>query len=574
MPLNSNKFILSQIDDFLGQKDVCLSKIKVIRTINSITLQYDEDANEIKAIPKIEKEHSDNNDYEMIMMSDAFNCTKEGCLRVESSEIDLEIHEFLNHTTFGIQLETEIDACKVFINENSVTNYLLLCSLCNTQVENSDILLLHFLEDHCNEIIKHINMTLSKQFVDTALLSKYIFYIRNCLNGNNQEASRESEVRNYFYQIYGNANTDGDADGEDDETLADDIFEENVLDHMDIDIKENILIPVSSPIKIEKRENTSDLSLDDREWLRQELARGKIAKDHENGSRGIVYHCMVTKSCNYVSNSSSGLRYHLLMKHLSTRKSSFDDGKQVEEIEKYTIPIFKNNSPKNCCHECSLKFKDHRSFELHEKCHELFSNIAQHTSFPICNTCNIKFLDEKTLSLHLEKHNQGKNRKNLREPILVDIGAVREQGKPLINRSYGGICPGETVENEFSLKCGHCEELKTFTNEDYCNFHMIMTHVVCFTCPIDRMEFKGFKCVSLYVHHLRNKHPELFPNLSFKCTYCSIELPTIYEKLQHMKNCDSKQFTCDHCDKRFFKKNDLALHLKLVTGEIQFECKC
>lgn len=577
--MNPNKFIYSQIDDFLSQKDVCLSNIKVIRTINSITLQ--QDANEIKdplpAVTKMEEPENDSNVYE-IMMTEALTCTRKGCTKDESNEIDLEIHEFLKHTTFGIQLETEIEGCRVFINQNNETNSLLLCSLCNAQVENNDILLLHFLDDHCTDIIKHINTILAKESVDTNLIIKYLLYMRNCLNGNNEEVSRESLDRNYFNQIYGNTDNDDDdesIDHEDVTAAADDIFEENVQEHMDIDIKDNIVIPtqISLPLppKVIKREKNSDLTYDDKEWLRREISRGKFSTNLENGSAGVIFRCMIER-CSYTSNSSPGLRYHLLIKHLSNRHNLIDDETRAEEFGNYekSLQIFKNNTTKNCCNECCLKFKDHRSFELHARCHELFTIIAQHTEFPICNTCNLKFLDEKSLNVHLKKHDRGED---LRKAVIVPFGAVRDQGKPYATI---GILPGEIEgmeENEFCWKCGHCEQVKSFRSEEYCNFHIIMAHLNCFICPVDRMEFKGFKCVSLYIHHLRNKHSELFPNVSFKCTYCQIELPTIYEKLQHMKKCDSKQFQCDHCDKRFFKKNDLAAHLKVVTGEIIFECE-
>lgn len=537
-----------------------MNRVKVIRTINSITLQHDEE--------EIKTEHPLNIDdcivteetpetFEMLV-SDAISC--KSCGRIETNDIELEIHEFLQHTSFGIQIENEIENCKTFMNE---TNLFLICSICNSQVENSDILLLHFLEDHCSEILTHINAILMKNFVDTKQIEKYLNYMRDCLNGSNQESVQILNERTYFFETYDLAQQADEESNDGGEFVES--FDHNIQEQSDIDMNEDTLIV---PEK-KKSEKSNELSNNDKEWLRQELSRGKFTMNNESGSKTSVFHCMASKSCNYVSNSSPGLRYHLLIKHLNNRHNLIEEPKSDIKNEFLTTShLQKSQSNKNCCTECCLKFKDHRSFHVHKNCHELFSIVAQRSSFPMCNTCNKKFIDEELLNIHLNRHDL---RENLNEHILVDEGAVRSQGK-LLRTEYERSCAGETSETEFSWKCGHCEN-KNFINEDFCNFHMIMNHVTCFTCPIDRMEFKGFKSVSLFIHHLRNKHPELFPNVSFKCTFCHNEFSTIYDKLQHMKNCDSKQFQCDHCEKRFFKKNDLAAHLRLVTGEIQFECK-
>jgi len=102
---------------------------------------------------------------------------------------------------------------------------------------------------------------------------------------------------------------------------------------------------------------------------------------------------------------------------------------------------------------------------------------------------------------------------------------------------------------------------------------MLMVHSSAFVCPIDKREFSGFKSVSLFAHHLRNKHSELFPELKFACTFCKMEFPSIYNKLSHMKSCSSKKFGCDHCDKKFFRKVDLKAHIRFVSGELFFSCK-
>lgn len=392
--------------------------------------------------------------------------------------------------------------------------------------------------------------------VNSELVESYLRYIKDCLNGSNQEISPDNSVRNYFYQIY-NVNEYVEEDMEH-------AFDQSVHEQSDIDINEEQTIQ-----KREKRsEKSNELTNEEKEWIRQEISRGKLSMISDSGVKGSIFRCTISKSCNYVSNSSPGLRYHLIIKHLKDR-TNIKEERETEDIFLTTpLNVFKTNSGKNCCVECCLKFKDSRSYQLHEKCHELFQVVGQHSSFPMCNTCNIKFIEIESLNIHLERHEIGED---LKAPVKVINGAVREQGK-LLKTAQKTSYMGETSDNEYSWKCGHCEA-KNFTNEEYCNFHMLLAHVVNFSCPIDRMEFSGFKSVSLFIHHLRNKHPELFPNLSFKCTFCHMEFSTIYDKLQHMKNCDSKQLQCDHCEKRFFKKTDLAAHLKLVSGEVQYECE-
>jgi Zinc-finger of C2H2 type len=571
LPQNNTKLIYSQIDDFLSSKDdVYLSRIKIIRTINSITLQYDEEP-KVQRVEEITiKEAAENIFEDLEAIDDEITCPHSNCERTEASEIDLEIHEFLKHSSFGVELENAIENSKeVFFNflENEATNTAYSCKICDTQLENGDILLLHILEDHCFEIIEHINTILNIPYVvDVRKVANFLNTMYDCINGNNQELSIDPEIRNYFYDTYNSKNKVVNNEEEDDEVLGDDAF-----DSQDIQEQSDIEMQEESTKKEEIKRN--EATADDKEWLRNEILCSKLSMTDDNGAKGTVYRCMVHKNCDYLSNSSQGLRYHLMMKHMKDRHLYVGQRKEefVQLFEEQIPPHIAEriqNTNKNFCVDCSLKFKDNRGHALHEKCHELFSVLATHISFPSCNTCNVRFIDESALNKHLLKH---KRDEILGEPIEVSNGAVREQGK-LSKSTESSISNGETTEATFSVKCGHCES-KHFTSEEYCNFHLLMNHVSCFSCPIDKMEFKGFKCVSLFIHHLRNKHSELFPNVSFKCTFCHTNFPSIYDKLQHMKICDSKKFQCDHCEKRFFKKNDLSAHLRIVSGEVQFECE-
>jgi hypothetical protein len=558
LPQNNSKLIFSQIEDFVKNTDP--NRIKIIRTINTITLQYDEE------LPAVKIEDAlDIYEDEALEMIDEISCSYNDCGNMAETEIDLEIHKFLKHSSFGMKLEGEIEKSKEVsfdFQEESAMNSSFRCKNCNTQFESGDILLSHILADHCIEMIEHINSILHIPFVvDIKKITSYLNFIHDCINGFIYELTIDSEIRTYFYVTY---NTENKTVVHEEELVDDDdiLFDTNIEEQSDIEMQE---------VKkyVEKRD---EVTAEDKEWLKEKIFISKITVT-DNGVNGSVYRCMVTTTCDYVSNSPQGLRYHLMIKHMKDRHL-YEEHKSeeialiLESKNAFFIPEKTKNTAKNFCSDCSLKFKDNRAYALHQKSHELFPIVAMHISFPFCNTCNVRFIDEKSLNKHLLRHETDEN---LQEPIEVSNGAVREQGK-FAKSAENSKLDGETVETTFSWKCGHCES-KYFTSEDNCNLHLLMHHVSCFSCPIDKMEFHGFKCVSLFIHHLRNKHSDLFPNLSFKCTLCHLNFGSIYDKLQHMKICDSKKFRCDHCDKRFYRKNELQTHLRFVSGEFQFECE-
>jgi hypothetical protein len=166
-------FIYSQIEDFLSQKDIRLSGIKVIRTINSLTLQHDSESKEKVetkqfSVAELKEENVTIDDFMITeeetssiayeVQTEPLNCKE--CGAIELNEMDLEIHEFLKHSSFGNQLEAEVSNCKMFVekkNHPEIIQTFYVCSICTSQINNSDIMLLHFLEDHCIEMIDHVN---------------------------------------------------------------------------------------------------------------------------------------------------------------------------------------------------------------------------------------------------------------------------------------------------------------------------------------------------------------------------------------------------------------------------------
>ncbi|KAL7020818.1 hypothetical protein ACKWTF_011652 [Chironomus riparius] len=558
--------IKNQIEEYLNTFVDNIEDIKVIRTVNAITLEIQQNEIKIENKPDIseeveEQEYEENATTEEIGYETLINYHCPKCETIEPTENDSEIHEFLRHSTFGAQLEVEIENSKVYSESTDIEDTFYVCGFCTSHLESFDLLLLHLLNVHNPEVLFQINEALNipSHLIEFPTINGYLNYIKECLHHDNKMTnSVDYELKKYFYEVYGEMDEMSNASEKDMQEQEIEISEMN----------EAITEYDDNKIKKDKQEKlTEDLSLNDKEWVRNQITKSKRYVNTETGEKRVVYQCDLSDSCRHISNSAPGLRYHLINKHLKHRKE-FEDRKRRDSNELIeTYPYITKNSSKNCCNDCGLKFKDQRAYQLHERCHELFKTVANHSDsiFPSCNTCNQKFLNEDLLQHHLNKHDKNEN---LSEAIETEIGAIRQQGKIFTNFIRSD---GETGLTDYTWKCGHCDS-KNFSKEENCNLHLLLVHTVSFVCPIDKMEFKGFKSVSLFIHHLRNKHSELFPNLSFNCTFCQREFPTIYDKLNHMKNCDRKNLQCDHCGKRFWKKGDLLTHLKYVTGEVQFKC--
>lgn len=579
--------IISQIENYLEQNECRLDKVLVIRKINSITLQLDkEDLDFIS--PKLEQseitvnevrddaddENNDNkndNSSENIayetLIADFLNCTR--CGKFEASENELSVHTFLKHSSFGVQLSMEIENSKLFIKNEANTEEFFICFFCSSQCDNADSLLLHLLHHHAPDLLFQINESLpiATHLIDFSIINAYLSFIRECLLNIENQAAIDDECQKYFFETYSefdNASIVSEKEIAADEIRDDEEEIEPNDDENDYDEEiydESSIVSVKREMKSDKNEEGEEV---DKTWLRQEIQRSKFVVQTETGEKRVIFRCSL---CNHSSNSSSGLRYHLLMKHLKNHDNNFQEQRKPFNSSQTEEIFYHTTKSKNFCNECCLKFKDARALQLHEKCHELFSIVAHLSVFPTCNTCNQKFITEELLQRHLIKHDVNES---LLNPIAVNPGAVRLQGKSSASNEYVSI--GETTEIEYAWKCGHCES-KFFSKEEHCNLHILMAHTTSFTCPIDKMEFTGFKSVSLFVHHLRNKHPELFPNLSFTCTFCDLTFTTIYDKLSHMKTCKNKLYECDHCGKKYWKKGDVLNHLKVyVTEEVQFRC--
>lgn len=553
--------IFSQIDDFLKQSTF-IEEIQVIRKLHSITLQIDatpinsttsnktfQELDEIKfeeALSEPEDEILEEEiprDEEIVEI--VATCLK--CDEVLNSNEALEIHEFLKHSIIGIQIESEVENSPGFVGTNNELKKK--CSSCPVEFEDRLAHIGHVIGKHSQEIIENINdvYAIDVNTLDNITIRTFMGFVEELMNENRLETSSFDEyTKQYFYEIYSS-----DVER----------FEENQFDFTAVESDEdNKRFSEEIVSHVQNKKSTKGIPVlneASRSWLKKEISLRKTIVNNGNSAPRSVYECVYC-SC-HTSNSASGFRYHLINKHFD------DQGFNNLKAEPRSGVVTTSHRTKNICVECCLKFKDQKLLLAHRSCHDLLSIVSEACTFPSCSTCSSLFIDETTLNLHLENH---ENDVDVLKPIFVPNGQIMLLGKSIENSIPKR--PQTPIEG-FAWSCGHCT-LK-FSKETSCRFHLLMFHAQSFECPVDKRNFSGFKSVSLFCHHLKNKHSEYFPELSFPCTFCKVEFPSVYEKLSHMKGCSFKKFSCDHCGKKFFKKSELVAHMKFVSGEVSFNCK-
>lgn len=562
--------IMTQVESFLNGTRI--EDVQVVRKIHSITLQVDESVAETFREEKIAKlepclnDQIDQDDIEtyevnpIIAESEpdegiieeiedeeftrCYQCDK--CDEVTSTEESLEVHSFMKHSLLGITIETDVENNQeLVVGSDGVSTLMRKCPTCCLFFETPTSLTIHLLECHSDEMLMSVVDTTSINFDN---ITKYIAYIRELMLLNETKFESvfkiEEDFKEYFYQYYSSDMVAGEEQVED---VKPQIKQERI--HVIIESK----FPKAEKVSVELNDEM-------RTWLRKEMTLRKKTVKSDCGEKRTIYQCAY---CNvYSSNSQPGFRYHLMAKHLK--------GNNIADLQEvpaeFIPPVTVDKKARNVCRECNIKMKDQKHFESHQNAHELLAVISQHYMLPSCNTCNTVFIDDPALKLHLSKHDTNED---VSEPVIVHPGAMTLQSRKL--KTPGETQSDEITDNNFAWNCGHCS--MRFNKEVSCRYHLLIHHVSTFACPIDKREFSGFKVISLFCHHLKNKHSEMFPELIFSCTFCKTEFPSVYEKLAHMKNCTLKKFSCDHCGKKFFKKADLEAHLRFISGELFFPCK-
>lgn len=206
------------------------------------------------------------------------------------------------------------------------------------------------------------------------------------------------------------------------------------------------------------------------------------------------------------------------------------------------------------CSECGLFFGKH--FPTHVEAHKTFKQLATTYQLPKCEQCHVIYCTEDAITKH-----------NCEALEAFPMKGLAYFGGKEFKQPTG---TADDAVDESIWRCGHC--LASFWDENECLQHQMILHCTTLTCHIDQLTFKGNRGLGLYCAHMKNKHPELFPNLTYPCTYCKREFQSIFDKLKHMKACDNKNLQCDVCGRKFFSKVKLAHHLKIEMGVLSYEC--
>lgn len=284
-------------------------------------------------------------------------------------------------------------------------------------------------------------------------------------------------------------------------------------------------------------------------------------------------------NCDCTTRTRDGFISHVMMYHPDEFSSGNSDGIETFEFKPANVDIegevlqklveqitndrggkLKTSGYKFACDICGLYFKKH--YPMHHEAHKTFEELCLNYELPKCEQCRTIFCDDDAMLKHLEWHAEDSD-------VIV---AQPSRGLAF----YGGkefkapTGTADDVVDENLWKCGHC--FAAFWQESECIHHIMMLHLEPLICPIDNLEFSGNRGLALFCSHMKNKHPGMFTNLTYPCTYCNYEFATIFEKLSHMKKCDEKKLECDLCGRKFFDKIKLAHHLKIEKGLLRYEC--
>lgn len=291
--------------------------------------------------------------------------------------------------------------------------------------------------------------------------------------------------------------------------------------------------------------------------------------------------------CKKILKSRDSLRNHMKLVHTnvveslqsSMKEEEFNDKRSIktEEMSMLSQSILINegnweqltkrknqhNLSSIVCEPCGLNFvngttKREKSLEIHQQLHIILKVVSQSYELPKCELCKIMFSNNEDLANHLIAHDN--------EEIFTSEGLSF-----MVAAKYKESIGTASNDDYSKWKCGHCTCVR-FNEEVECIEHLMILHSKQLICPIDYLEFNGIRGLSQFSTHMKNKHPEMFPELTITCSYCKLEFSNVFDKLAHMKICDTKEYACDHCSKKFFSKTQLSRHLKIVSGAISFAC--
>lgn len=298
------------------------------------------------------------------------------------------------------------------------------------------------------------------------------------------------------------------------------------------------------------------------------IAQCKVVIDYEGGQKD-AWKC---PECAKVLSSRDGLRNHIKLEHpdivsfeqtASNKRTASKGEEDIVNLLRTKSRTLKSDQVSTSCIDCGIQFinrttKKEKSCRIHQECHKILNVVSHFYQLPKCEVTKTLFSNDGDLSKFLTNDER--------------FFEIPTEGMTTnVSKKYKESVGSAEITDPEAWKCGHCRV--SYQTEIECNAHVMVLHSKKLICPIDHMEFEGNRGIGLFNVHMRNRHPDMFPDIIISCTYCQSEFSSIFEKLAHMKTCSEKKFECDHCSRKFFTKIELIRHLKIVSGEISYVCE-
>ena len=224
-----------------------------------------------------------------------------------------------------------------------------------------------------------------------------------------------------------------------------------------------------------------------------------------------------------------------------------------------------HESTTQCCNQCEYKTKSKESLKEHK------NSVHEKGTYP-CDKCELRFESKE----HLQEHNNSSHEKgtypcdkcdfrfennvNLQTHIeSVHKGDVIEEWQPSTQEIIEDSRIRRQLQKsnkEIKLKCNQCEW--TSTSKSLLNRHIVISHTIILG--------PGSPLAIAATDNSSDK-TDVEENLENIAMTTSEKEPLKAHK-QKKRPYESKRIKCEHCDKKFNKKERHSIHMKSVHNEI------